>query len=90
MGREILSGSRASAVGPDSTISEVRSRHQEIARAEFRKQRKRLGTLSVEQESAIETLLISAANQLSHIVLDKMTRMKRLNLQPTPAVGDSQ
>jgi hypothetical protein len=87
MGTEILSGSRASAVGPHSTISEVRTRHQEIARAEFRKQRKRLGTLSVEQESAIEALLISAVNQLSHTVLDQM---RRLNLQATPAVSDSQ
>jgi len=70
-------------VGPYSTISEVRRRHQEIARAEFRKQRKRLGTLSIEQENAIEALLVSAANKLSHTVL---VQMKRLNLPATPAV----
>ena len=71
-------------VGPYSTISEVRRRHQDIARAEFRKQRKRLGTLSIEQESAIEALLVSAANKLSHTVL---VQMKRLNLPATPAVS---
>ena len=87
MGTETLSASRALAVGPHSTISEVRRRHQEIARDEFRKQRKRLGTLSVEQESAIEGLLISAVTQLSHTVLDQM---RRLNLQATPALSDSQ
>ena len=84
---ETLSASSALDVGPHSTISEVRRRHQEIARAEFRKQRKRLGTLSVEQESAIEALLISAVNKLSHTVL---SLMKRLNLPATPAVSDSQ
>jgi len=84
MGRETPPASRALDVGPYSTIGEVRRRHQEIARAEFRKQRKRLGTLSSEQESAIEALLVSAANKLSHTVL---VQMKRLNLPATPAVS---
>ena len=81
---ETPSASRNLDVGTYSTIGEVRRRHQEIARAEFRKQRKRLGTLSSEQESAIEALLVSAANKLSHTVL---VQMKRLNLPATPAVS---
>jgi glutamyl-tRNA reductase len=42
------------------------SRSQDIARAEFRKQRKRLGVLSAEQETAIEALLMSTVNKISH------------------------
>jgi hypothetical protein len=44
------------------------SRSQDIAREEFRKQRKRLGVLSVEQETAIEALLMSTVNIISHRV----------------------
>ena len=43
-------------------------RRQEIARAEFRKHRKRLGVLSAEQETAIEALLMSTVNMISHRV----------------------
>jgi glutamyl-tRNA reductase len=43
-------------------------RSQDIARTEFRKQRKRLGVLSVEQETAIEALLMSTVNKISHRV----------------------
>ena len=66
---EPLSASSALGVGPHSTISEVRRRHQEIALAEFRKQRKRLGVLSAGQETAIAALLISAVNKISHRVV---------------------
>ena len=52
-----------------STLGAIRRRFQDIARAEFRKQRKRLGVLSAEQEAAIETLLISAVNKISHRVV---------------------
>jgi hypothetical protein len=41
---------------------------QDIARAEFRKRRKRLGILTAEQESAIEFLLMSTVEQISHHV----------------------
>ena len=44
-------------------------RSQDIARAEFRKQRKRLGALSAEQETAIEALLMSTVNKISHRVV---------------------
>ena len=47
-------------------------RRQDIARAEFRKQRKRLGVLSAEQETAIEALLMSTANKISHRLVAQM------------------
>ena len=50
------------------TLSAVRRRFQDTARAEFRKQRKRLGVLSGEQETAIEALLMSTVNKISHRV----------------------
>jgi len=39
---------------------------QDIALAEFRKRRNRLGILTAEQESAIEFLLISTVMKISH------------------------
>ena len=56
-------------------------RSQDIARAEFRKQRKRLGVLSAEQETAIEALLMSTVNQIS----DRVDQMMRLI---EPSAGD--
>ena len=49
-------------------------RRRNIARAEFRKQRKRLGVLSAEQEAAIEALLITTVNKISH----RVVAMRRL------------
>ena len=57
------------------TLGAVRRRFQDIARAEFRKQRKRLGVLSAEQEAAIEALLITTVNKISHSVV----AMRRLS-----------
>ena len=48
----------------EPTLGAIR-RSQDIARAEFRKQRKRLGVLSAEQETAIEALLMSTVNKIS-------------------------
>ena len=39
---------------------------QDIARAEFQKRRKRLGVLTAEQENAIEFLLMSTVETISH------------------------
>ena len=50
-------------------LGAVRRRFQDVARAEFRKQRKRLGVLSAEQEAAIEALLVSTVNKISHRVV---------------------
>ncbi len=47
---------------------------EDIARAEFRKRRKRLGALSAEQEAAIEALLVTTVNKISH----RVAQMRRL------------
>ena len=59
-------------LGP--TIGALRQRMQEIARSELGRQRNQLGPLTPEQESAIEQLLISTVNKLSHPVLNQMRR----------------
>ncbi len=56
------------------TLGAIR-RRQDIARAEFRKQRKRLGVLSAEQETAIEALLMTTVNKVS---LRAVAQMRRL------------
>ena len=57
-------------------LGAVRRRFQDIARAEFRKQRKRLGVLSAEQEAAIEALLMSTVSKISHrVVAAQMGRL---------------
>ena len=56
------------------TLGAIRSR-RDIARAEFRKQRKRLGVLSAEQETAIEALLMTTVNKVS---LRAVAQMRRL------------
>ena len=56
------------------TLDAIRRRFQDIARAEFRKQRKRLGVLRADQEAAIEALLITTVNKISH----RVAAMRRL------------
>jgi len=56
------------------TLAGIR-RRRDIARAEFRKQRKRLGVLSAEQETAIEALLVSTVNKISRRVVGQMRRL---------------
>ena len=59
----------------EPTLGAIR-RSQDIAREQFRKQRKRLGVLSAEQETAIEALLMSTVNKISHrVVAAQMTRL---------------
>ena len=58
----------------EPTLGAIR-RRQDIARAEFRKQRKRLGVLSAEQETAIEDLLMATVNKVS---LRAVAQMRRL------------
>jgi hemolysin-activating ACP:hemolysin acyltransferase len=48
---------------------------QEMARAEFRKQRKRMGVLSAKQETAIEELLMTTVNKVSHRAVAQMRRL---------------
>jgi hypothetical protein len=58
----------------EPTLGAIR-RRKDIARAEFRKQRKRLGVLSAEQETAIEALLMTTVNKVS---LRAVAQMRRL------------
>ena len=58
----------------EPTLDAIR-RRRDIARAEFRKQRKRLGVLSAEQETAIEALLMSTVNKVSHRVVAQMRHL---------------
>jgi glutamyl-tRNA reductase len=63
---------RALDIGP--TLGALREKMQQIARQEMQRQRSRLGELTPEQERAIEALLISAVNKISHPVLHRMRR----------------
>ena len=57
------------------TIGAMREKMQEVARAELARQRKRLGLLTPEQEAAIESLLISTVNKISHPIMNQMRRL---------------
>ena len=59
-------------VGP--SIGALRDKMQEVARAEMARQRKRLGALTKEQEAAIEALLLSTVNKISHPILNQIRR----------------
>ena len=70
-------------VGP--TIGAMREKFQEVARAEMVRQRKRLGILTPEQEAAIETLLVSTVNKISHPILNQMRRFYETS-EPSAAI----
>ncbi|HLN99785.1 MAG TPA: glutamyl-tRNA reductase [Pyrinomonadaceae bacterium] len=59
-------------IGP--TIGALRNKLQDIAKLEMSRQRPRLGSLTPEQEKAIEALLISTVNKISHPLLSHMRR----------------
>jgi glutamyl-tRNA reductase len=63
---------RALDIGPE--IGALRQKLQDIARDELKRQRHRLGQLSAEQERAIESLLVSTVNKISHPVINRMRR----------------
>ena len=67
-------------------LGAIRRRFQDIARAEFRKQRKRLGVLSAEQETAIEALLMSTVNEISHRVVTPMRRLNEISTETNSAI----
>ena len=56
------------------SIGAMRQNMEETARAEFERQRKRLGPLTTEQEAAIESLLMSTVKNISHPILNQMRR----------------
>jgi glutamyl-tRNA reductase len=60
---------RAMDIGP--SIGAIRQQMQEIARAEFARHRAKLN-LTSEQEEAVEKLLISTANKISHPVMQSI------------------
>ena len=59
-------------IGP--SIGAMRQNMQDVARAELAKQRKRLGVLTTDQEQAIESLLMSTVNKISHPLITQMRR----------------
>ncbi len=59
-------------IGP--TVGALKDRLRRIAREEFERQRPRLGDLTPEQEHAVEQLLMSAVNKISHPVIHRMRR----------------
>jgi glutamyl-tRNA reductase len=59
-------------IGP--TIGALRNKLQDIAKVELTRQRNRLGPLTQEQETAIEALLVSTVNKISHPLLTHMRR----------------
>ena len=63
---------RVMDIGP--TIGALRNKLHDIAKLELTRQRTRLGPLSAEQEAAIEALLVSTVNKISHPLLSHMRR----------------
>ena len=63
---------RVMEIGP--SIGALRQKFQDIARSEMIRQRNRLGPLTPEQERAVEALLLSAVNKISHPLIDRMRR----------------
>jgi glutamyl-tRNA reductase len=63
---------RALDAGP--TIGTFRQTLQDVAKLEFQRRRAQLGELTPEQEQAIEALLHSTVNKISHPVLSQLRR----------------
>ena len=68
------------------SIGALRDKMQEIARTELTRQRKRLGVLTTEQETAIESLLMSTVNKISHPILNQMRRFYESDGASSPGV----
>ena len=63
---------RSLDIGP--TVGALRQKLLDIAHAELERQRARLGPLTPEQERAVEALLISTVNKISHPLITRMRR----------------
>ena len=59
-------------IGP--TIGALRNKLHDLAKSELTRQRSKLGPLTVEQEKAVEALLVSTVNKISHPLLSHMRR----------------
>ena len=64
-------------IGP--SLGAMRQNMQDVARAELARQRKRLGVLTKDQEEAIESLLMSTVNKISHPLISQMRRFYESN-----------
>jgi glutamyl-tRNA reductase len=63
---------RALSIGP--TLGALRRKFQDVARDELARHRQRLGQLTPEQERAIEALLRSTVNKISHPIIHHLRR----------------
>jgi len=63
---------RSLDIGP--TVAALRQKLEEMARGELRRQRNRLGDLTPEQEKAVEALLMSTVNKISHPLINRLRR----------------
>jgi len=61
---------RGMDIGP--TVGALKEKLRHIAQEEYRRQRPRLGDLTPEQERAIEAMLLSAVNKISHPVINRL------------------
>ncbi len=59
-------------IGP--TVGALKDKLRDIAREEFERQRQRLGDITPEQERAIEAMLQSIVNKISHPVIHRLRR----------------
>lgn len=59
-------------IGP--TVGALKEKLRHIAAEELRRKRSRLGELTPEQERAVEQLLVSAVNKISHPLIQRMRR----------------
>jgi glutamyl-tRNA reductase len=64
-------------IGP--SLGAMRQNMQDVARAELARQRKRLGVLTKDQEEAVESLLMSTVNKISHPLISQMRRFYESN-----------
>ena len=68
----------------DTVREEIRLEWQEIARAEVSRHRARLGPLTAEQESAVESALVYVASQLfAQLLLERVPQSLRLKCLQT-------
>jgi glutamyl-tRNA reductase len=63
---------RSLDLGP--TVAALKEKLEEIARTELARQRSRLGALTPEQERAVEALLMSTVNKISHPIINRLRR----------------
>ncbi|HEX8493119.1 MAG TPA: glutamyl-tRNA reductase [Pyrinomonadaceae bacterium] len=63
---------RALSIGP--TLGALRRKFQDVAREELARHRQRLGQLTPEQERAVEALLRSTVNKISHPIIHQLRR----------------